>query len=184
VMEGYWDPNGTEDNPDDDFWIEGDYRLLSASPCIDAGDPNYVTYVDDLDMDGFMRVMDGHCDGVSRLDMGAYEAPVPIDVQITPEVIYFESKGNFVFAHLQLPAVLQINEEDLEKVLLDGAVEALEIEWGQDDGMLTVKFDRAEVNAYLAETGALGQVQLGVEVVLVDRMRLWGVDTVTFLKGT
>jgi hypothetical protein len=54
---GYWDPNETPDDPDDDFWIEGDYHLKSqagrwdankgrwtkddmTSPCIDAGDPN------------------------------------------------------------------------------------------------------------------------------------------------
>ena len=54
---GYWDQNGTADDPNDDFWIDGDYRLKSqagrwdpaseswmvddiTSPCIDAGDPN------------------------------------------------------------------------------------------------------------------------------------------------
>ncbi len=53
---GYWDPNGTADNPNDDFWVDGDYHLKSqagrwepatqawvvddvTSPCIDAGDP-------------------------------------------------------------------------------------------------------------------------------------------------
>ncbi len=51
---GYWDANGTEADPDDDFWVEGDYHVLSeygrwnagilrwvydgdTSPCIDAG---------------------------------------------------------------------------------------------------------------------------------------------------
>jgi len=54
---GYWDPNGTPDDTNDDFWVEGDYHLKSqagrwdpvseswviedfTSPCIDAGDPN------------------------------------------------------------------------------------------------------------------------------------------------
>jgi len=53
---GRWDPNGTPDNPNDDFWGNGDYHLKSqagrwdpnskswvtdavTSPCIDAGDP-------------------------------------------------------------------------------------------------------------------------------------------------
>jgi len=53
---GCWDPNGTPDDPNDDFWINGDYHLKSqagrwdpnseswvkddvTSPCIDAGDP-------------------------------------------------------------------------------------------------------------------------------------------------
>ena len=54
---GYWNANGTPHDPNDDFWIEGEYHLKSqagrwdpnsqswvaddvTSPCIDAGDPN------------------------------------------------------------------------------------------------------------------------------------------------
>ena len=53
---GYWDANGTPGDVNDDFWVDGDYRLKSqagrwdpnsqtwiiddvTSPCIDAGDP-------------------------------------------------------------------------------------------------------------------------------------------------
>jgi len=52
---GYWDPNGTPEEANDDFWVDGDYHLKSqagrwdpnsptwvaddvTSPCIDAGD--------------------------------------------------------------------------------------------------------------------------------------------------
>jgi hypothetical protein len=54
---GYWDVSGTPDDPNDDFFVVGDYHLKSqagrwdpnsqdwvidavTSPCIDAGDPN------------------------------------------------------------------------------------------------------------------------------------------------
>ena len=54
AVDGYWDPNGTEDEADD-FWVDGDYHLKSqegrwdpvesrwvqddvTSPCVDAGD--------------------------------------------------------------------------------------------------------------------------------------------------
>lgn len=54
---GYWDANETLDDPNDDFFVEGDYHLKSevgrwnpnggrwveddvTSPCIDTGDPN------------------------------------------------------------------------------------------------------------------------------------------------
>lgn len=57
VAPGYWDPNGTPDDPNDDVYVLGDYHLKSqaghwneeteswvlddvTSPCIDAGDPN------------------------------------------------------------------------------------------------------------------------------------------------
>jgi hypothetical protein len=53
---GYWDPNGTPEDVNDDFWVDGDYHLKSqagrwnanegrwtkdevTSLCIDAGDP-------------------------------------------------------------------------------------------------------------------------------------------------
>jgi predicted outer membrane repeat protein len=53
---GYWDPNGTPEDANDDFFVHGDYHLKSqagrwdpnsetwviddvTSPCIDAGDP-------------------------------------------------------------------------------------------------------------------------------------------------
>ncbi len=57
VKPGYWDPNGTSADMNDDFWVDGDYHLQSqaghwdpnsetwvadsvTSPCIDTGDPN------------------------------------------------------------------------------------------------------------------------------------------------
>ncbi len=57
VGAGRWDANGTPDDPNDDFYVAGDYHLKSrmgrwdpnaavwtvdgvTSPCIDAGDPN------------------------------------------------------------------------------------------------------------------------------------------------
>ena len=43
------------------------YRLLPVSPCINAGDPNYVAEPNETDLDGNPRVIGG------RIDMGAYE---------------------------------------------------------------------------------------------------------------
>lgn len=57
VEVGFWDPNGTPEDINDDFWVQGDYHLQSqagrwdpnslswvqdavTSPCIDAGYPN------------------------------------------------------------------------------------------------------------------------------------------------
>jgi len=44
-----------------------DYHLLPDSPCIDAGDPNYVAAPNETDLDGNPRIIGG------RIDMGAYE---------------------------------------------------------------------------------------------------------------
>jgi hypothetical protein len=73
---GYWDPNGTPEDPKDDFWVQGDYHLKSkagrwdpaggrwvidkiTSPCIDAGNPS-------SDWRGELWPHGG------RIDLGAY----------------------------------------------------------------------------------------------------------------
>jgi len=53
----------------------GDYHLLPASPCIDAGDPCHA-YAGQTDIDGELRVFSG------RVDIGSDEA-CP-DVEVTP----------------------------------------------------------------------------------------------------
>lgn len=51
VSPGRWDDAGTPDDPADDVWIDGDYRLQPASPCIDVGD-NAAIPPDETDIDG------------------------------------------------------------------------------------------------------------------------------------
>jgi hypothetical protein len=62
---GFVDPNGADGilGTEDD-----DLRLLSDSPCIDSGDPNFVADPNATDLDGNRRIVNG------RIDMGAYEA--------------------------------------------------------------------------------------------------------------
>ncbi len=47
----------------------GDYHLSAGSPCIDAGDPDFVPQPDETDMDAEPRIMG------CRVDMGADESP-------------------------------------------------------------------------------------------------------------
>jgi FlaG/FlaF family flagellin (archaellin) len=77
---GYWDANGTPEDENDDFWVDGDYHLKSqasrwnpntqswvqdevTSPCIDAGDP--------LNPIGLEPFPNG-----GRVNMGAYGGTV------------------------------------------------------------------------------------------------------------
>jgi len=62
------DAGGADDTPGTE---DDNLRLSAGSPCIDAGDNSAVTEVSDLD--GNVRVVDGDCDSVAVVDMGAYE---------------------------------------------------------------------------------------------------------------
>ena len=79
VDAGYWDDNGTADEAGDDLWVEGDYRLMSGSPCIDAGDNLLVAEGTVTDLDGLPRFVDDLCTADTGfgegaiVDMGAYE---------------------------------------------------------------------------------------------------------------
>jgi predicted outer membrane repeat protein len=95
VDPGYWDPNGTPGDPNDDFWVDGDYHLMSAgwrwhsdvegwtwddvtSRCIDAGNPGTPLGGEPitLEVDPLNRFGEN-----IRIDMGAYggtaEASMP-----------------------------------------------------------------------------------------------------------
>ena len=56
---GYWDANG--------LWVDGDYHLISASACIDAGHHVCAPEFKDIDFDGRPRMIG------EQADMGAYE---------------------------------------------------------------------------------------------------------------
>ena len=66
------DPDGPDDDPA--TWEDNDYHLAAGSPCVDAGDPEFVPPPGETDMDGEARVWDGDGDGVAVVDMGADEA--------------------------------------------------------------------------------------------------------------
>lgn len=74
---GYWDPNGTPSDVNDDFWVDGDYHLKSqagrwdpnteswvldevTSPCVDAGNPGCPLGVEPNDVNNIRINMGTH----------------------------------------------------------------------------------------------------------------------------
>ena len=60
VLAGRWvdsaDPNRPASPGDTKaLWIGGDYHLTAGSPCIDAGDPDPMSWLFTPDIDGVMR---------------------------------------------------------------------------------------------------------------------------------
>ncbi len=81
---GQWtdpDSSKTAVTPDDPqaIWMAGDYHLADASPCIDAGDPDYGRDPNQTDLDGNPRLAG------TAVDIGAYE------IQSLVPVYRFES---------------------------------------------------------------------------------------------
>jgi hypothetical protein len=64
---GYWDPGDTAEEPCDDLWYDGDYRLSWDSPCVDRGNPLDVPDADAVDFYGNPRLSG------PAVDIGAYE---------------------------------------------------------------------------------------------------------------
>jgi len=91
VEAGRWDDNGTEGDPNDDYWVDGDYQLQSqveywnevtgsmqtdpnTSPCIDAGNPGWPAEGEDSDEELYpgenVRVNMGHLGNTERARKG------------------------------------------------------------------------------------------------------------------
>ncbi len=64
---GYWDDANTPDDPNDDYYVIGNYHLLPGSACINKGDNNSVPVQSITDIDSEQRIFDG------TVDMGADE---------------------------------------------------------------------------------------------------------------
>ena len=73
-VQGSWPGTGNIDaDPCFVNLAESNYRLLSNSPCIDAGNNSAVPAGVTTDLDGFARFIDGDSNGTAIVDMGAYE---------------------------------------------------------------------------------------------------------------
>ncbi len=75
-VEGGW-PGVGNIAVDPQFVALDDLHLAAGSPAIDAGDPDSIV-AGQQDLDGRLRPWDGDGDGVTRIDMGAYERGGPL----------------------------------------------------------------------------------------------------------
>jgi len=85
VDPGYWNDANTPADPNDDFFVTGNYHLLPISGCIDAGDNLSVPPESTTDIDGEERIFN------DTVDMGADEVVTnPADFNTDGIVDYFD----------------------------------------------------------------------------------------------
>ncbi len=171
VQPGYWDANGTPQDVNDDFWVDGDYHLLWDSPCIDAGDPNYVPEPNETDLDGKTRIIN------DRVDMGAYEyiSHVQAYIRIVPRTINLASSGKWISSFLKLPEDYKVADIDPSNVFLENEIESERLWLSEDNQTAIVKFSRDDVQTILE----VGEIELTITGRLMDGTVFEGTDTIT-----
>ena len=176
VEPGYWDSNGTPKDVNDDVWVDGNYHLLPGSPCIDAGDLDYIPGPDDTDLDGRPRVMDGDNDGVLVVDMGAYEYRFTIaaEARIVPRTINLQSKGKWIAAYIQLPEDYNVTDIDPNSIFFENEIEPQWLWCDEEEQVVMVRFSRSEVQSILD----IGDNELTITGQLTDGTAFKASDTI------
>ena len=166
VESGFWDANGV--------WVDGDYHLLPGSPCIDAGDPDYVTGPNETDLGGKPRVIGG------RIDMGSYESPIFAEARILPQTINLSSKGNWITCYFWLPEQYNVADIETNSIFLEDEIKPDEFSVDEQQQVATVRFTREDVQPILE----VGDINLTITGRLTNGTVFEAVDTIKVLNKT
>jgi hypothetical protein len=164
-----------------EVFTTGDYHLLCESPCIDAGNPDFVAEPSETDIDGNPRILG------ERIDLGADEVTLSIaaEVKITPQSLSLVSNGNRIGCAI----VLHDDNYDIGDVNIDSITLSTEINptekigpvWNNiNERKLHVKFDRYDIQQLL--TGLEGSVLMTVTGKFIDGVEFTGSDTIKVLQ--
>jgi hypothetical protein len=154
----------------------GDYRLRDDSPCINAGDPNYIAEPNEMDLDGKPRIIAG------RIDIGAYEYGqlVPAEARFTPRTINLASKGNWITCYIWLPHEYNVADIEPGSVLLEGQIEPVSLQIDEQEQVATAVFNREDVLPILD----VGEINLKITGQLSHATYFGATDTIKVISKT
>jgi len=170
-----WGPGNIDADPCFVDPSYGDYHLLETSPCIDAGDPNYIPAPNETDLDGNPR-LSGYA-----VDMGAYEypQPVPVEIDIRPKTLNLRSKGKSITCHIRLPEGYNVTDIDPNSILLEGQIGASSVRSNHRQQTAIATFSRSDVQDILD----VGQTELTITGQLTDGTEFMGTDTIKVINN-
>jgi hypothetical protein len=178
-VQGSWPGEGNIDA--DPLFVDaagGNCHLLPTSPCVNAGDPNFIAEPDQTDIDGQPRVING------RIDMGADEVVIAA-TKFTPQTLNPCSKGNWVKAHLVLPLDFTVEDVNTHS---PAVLEPLGIESNHmnvsvgEDGLTEVEifFDRSAFCGVVVDNQPIEVTVVGV---LTSGQYFYGTDTIRIITN-
>jgi hypothetical protein len=160
-------------------FIAGDYHLLDESPCIDAGDPDFIVEPSETDIDGHPRILG------MKIDIGADEfvPPLIVVVKITPKVINPRSKGGWIICTIQFPNEYSVNKVNTDTIVMED-IRPTSYTIDEKANNLLMKFDRndPDIQQLLKDLESEGSLPLTVSGALNDHTMFEGSDTIRILE--
>lgn len=157
----------------------GDYHLLDESPCIDAGDPDFVAEPSETDIDGNARILG------MNIDIGADEfvPPLNVVVKITPKTINPRSKGGWIICTIQFPNEYSVSKVNTDTIVLED-IRPTSYTIDEKANNLLMKFDRSDpgIQELLKDLVSEGSIPLTASGALNDGTKFEGSDTIGILK--
>jgi hypothetical protein len=173
------DADGADNTPGTE---DDNLRLLTGSPCIDAGD-NSVVDANIPDLDGNTRIIN------DVVDMGAYEflPAIEADVHIVPRIINRNNRLKRIIAIVRLPEGINKADVSDEPFVLSAegfGDDGIEATWQRVIGRagrvsVFAFFDKAELMDLV--TG-IGPVELTVTGKLKSGQYIYGSDTIRIVR--
>jgi len=166
------DPNFVDPSPP-----QNDYHLLKNSPCVDAGDPDFILASGETDIDGDQRIAG------TKIDIGADEVmlAISVDVEITPKTLNLQSNGNWINCAISLGDGYDITDINISSIRLNGSIEPAWANIDQEEQKLLVKFNRSQIQQMLLDTREVSAT-LTVAGSLNDDTDFEGEDTIRLVN--
>jgi hypothetical protein len=160
-----------------------DYHLMTSSPCIDAGYPNYIVEPNETDLDGNPRVLDGDKNYIPVIDIGAYEyrPSIPTEVSIKPDAINVTSKGKWITCYIWLSEDYNVADIDPNTVYLQREIQAELLRVYEEQQVAMARFSHSEVQSAINGLER-GEVELTVSGELIDGTRFEKTDTIRIIN--